>query len=175
MIKCERCQNHGKCPIETVINAEHRNIVCHSFAEVTDEGASAKTDAVAERDDVNHPSHYETGKYECIEVMCEIFGREAVKRFCLCNAFKYIWRCKKKHKTPTKCLEKSRWYINKYLELDALPKTNAELVRGMSVDELAAQLLCQYKDGSHCIHMADGEFDCVGCTKRWLESEADKI
>ena len=43
-------------------------------------------------DMVNHPPHYEVGKYECIDVMTEIFGREAVMHFCECNAFKYVWR-----------------------------------------------------------------------------------
>lgn len=39
-------------------------------------------------DCVNHPSHYETGKFECIEVMEETQGVEAVKNFCICNSFK---------------------------------------------------------------------------------------
>ena len=43
-------------------------------------------------DMINHPPHYEVGKYEAIDVMQEIFGREAVMHFCECNAFKYIWR-----------------------------------------------------------------------------------
>ena len=42
-------------------------------------------------DNVNHPSHYETGKFECIEVMLETQGIEAVKNFCICNAFKYLY------------------------------------------------------------------------------------
>ena len=29
-------------------------------------------------DNVNHPSHYETGKFECIDVMLETQGIEAV-------------------------------------------------------------------------------------------------
>ena len=43
-------------------------------------------------DNVNHPFHYETGKYECIDVMIEAIGKEAVMGFCMCNAFKYIYR-----------------------------------------------------------------------------------
>ena len=46
---------------------------------------------------VNHPKHYANGKYECIEVMRDVFGDEAVKNFCLLNAFKYIWRADKKN------------------------------------------------------------------------------
>ena len=45
---------------------------------------------------VNHPSHYATGKYECIDVMLEIFGVKAVKTFCLLNAFKYNYRSGRK-------------------------------------------------------------------------------
>ena len=68
-----------------------------------------------EEDVVNHPSHYETGKFECIEVMEEIYGREDVKAFCRCNAFKYLYRCK--HKNGNQDIDKARWYINKYLDL----------------------------------------------------------
>lgn len=48
-------------------------------------------------DNVNHPAHYETGKFECIEVMLETQGVEAVLNFCQCNAFKYLYRAKRKN------------------------------------------------------------------------------
>jgi len=48
-------------------------------------------------DYVNHPPHYATGKYESIDVMVETQGAEAVKNFCICNAFKYIYRHKNKN------------------------------------------------------------------------------
>lgn len=35
-------------------------------------------------DNVNHPAHYETGKFECIEVMKETQGVEATMDFCVC-------------------------------------------------------------------------------------------
>lgn len=35
-------------------------------------------------DNVNHPSHYETGNFECIDVMVETQGEEATKNFCVC-------------------------------------------------------------------------------------------
>ena len=69
-------------------------------------------------DNVNHPKHYESGKFECIDVMCEAIGLEDTKGFCLCNAFKYIYRCTKKHKTPTEDVKKAIWYLNKFLELE---------------------------------------------------------
>lgn len=64
-------------------------------------------------DNVNHPSHY-TGKYECIEVMKDVFGDEATDNFCLCNAFKYIWRARKKNGLED--VKKAVWYLNKYIE-----------------------------------------------------------
>lgn len=70
-----------------------------------------------ENEEVDHPTHYE-GKYECIDVMLDTMGPEDVKGFCLCNAFKYLWRCKKKHETPEEDVEKAVWYLQKYLELD---------------------------------------------------------
>lgn len=68
-------------------------------------------------DPVNHPAHYETGKYECIEVMREALGDAVVKGFCLGNAFKYIYRCMRKHCGPTEDIKKAIWYLNKYIEL----------------------------------------------------------
>ena len=68
-------------------------------------------------DNVNHPSHYETGKFECIEVMQEVFGTEAVQNFCVCNAFKYLYRHRRKNGKED--IEKAEWYIKKYLSLEA--------------------------------------------------------
>ena len=66
-------------------------------------------------DSVNHPIHYATGKYECIDVMLEIFGVEAVKTFCLLNAFKYNYRTG--NKNGLEDIKKAKWYIDKYIEL----------------------------------------------------------
>ena len=66
-------------------------------------------------DNVNHPSHYETGKFECIDVMIETQGIEATKNFCVCNAFKYIYRHNMKNGEED--LRKAKWYLDKYMEL----------------------------------------------------------
>lgn len=66
-------------------------------------------------DCVNYPPHYETGKFECIEVMEETQGVEAVKNFCICNAFKYLYR--HAHKNGLEDIKKARWYLDKYIEL----------------------------------------------------------
>lgn len=71
-------------------------------------------------DNVNHPQHYTHGKYECIEVMTDIFGPEAVKDFCICNAFKYLWR--HKYKNGVEDIKKAKWYVDKYIELSGVSK-----------------------------------------------------
>lgn len=70
------------------------------------------------KDMINHPDHYKTGKFEMIDVMEETYGIEFVKHFCLGNAFKYLYRCTKKHNTPTEDVKKAQWYLNKYIELE---------------------------------------------------------
>lgn len=66
-------------------------------------------------DNVNSPAHYVTGNYECIDIMIETQGTEAVKNFCLCNAFKYLYRHKKKNGAED--VKKAIWYLNKYVSL----------------------------------------------------------
>lgn len=67
-------------------------------------------------DPVNSPKHYTSGKVECIDAMIETFGVEAVKHFCLCNAFKYHWRHELKNGDED--IKKATWYMNKYKELE---------------------------------------------------------
>ncbi len=63
-------------------------------------------------DAVNHPSHYaDSCSLECFQVMLLIFGRDAVINFCLCNAFKYMWRYK--NKNGQEDLDKAEWYLDK--------------------------------------------------------------
>lgn len=76
------------------------------------------TESSTQTDNINHPEHYETGKYECIDVMQEAIGIEDTKGFCLCNAFKYIYRCTKKHVSPVEDVKKAIWYLNKFIELE---------------------------------------------------------
>lgn len=68
-------------------------------------------------DTVNHPQHYTSGDIECIDAMESAYGLDAVMNFCKCNAFKYIWRFDKKNNDED--IEKSKWYLNKYRELEA--------------------------------------------------------
>lgn len=67
------------------------------------------------QEEINHPDRYAGGKFECIDVMQDIFGVEAVKHFCILNAFKYLWRAEKKNGVED--IKKAVWYLNKYIEL----------------------------------------------------------
>lgn len=71
-------------------------------------------DSISE-DMVNHPSHYTSGSIECIDAMIETQGTEAVKQYCKCNAFKYLWR--HSFKNGEEDIDKAIWYLNKYVEL----------------------------------------------------------
>lgn len=65
---------------------------------------------------VNHPKHYNReGGMECIDEMILIFGEEAVRDFCKCNAWKYRYRAADKNGEED--LKKSDWYLKKYKEL----------------------------------------------------------
>lgn len=65
---------------------------------------------------VNHPSHYKNGKYEAIDIMIDVFGKDKVADFCELNAFKYLWRADNKG-TDIQDKKKAIWYLNKYIEL----------------------------------------------------------
>lgn len=59
---------------------------------------------------VNHPSHYQ-GEYECIDLMREIYGDEAVRWFCILNAYKYRFRAGKKEGNEwADDQKKAAWY-----------------------------------------------------------------
>ena len=92
-----------------------------SVRKVKNDDADIKSKSVSENidDDINHPNRYAKGKYECIDVMQEIFGVEFVKAFCKGNAFKYLWR--ESDKGGLNDIKKAQFYINKYIELSNSP------------------------------------------------------
>lgn len=64
-------------------------------------------------DPVDHPAHYETGApFECIDVLVETQGVEAVRHFCLCNAMKYLYRHRRKGGDED--VRKAIWYLEWY-------------------------------------------------------------
>lgn len=62
---------------------------------------------------VNHPAHYKKDGKECIELMREEYGDDAVYNFCICNAFKYKFRAGyKAGNSMEQDLAKALWYKN---------------------------------------------------------------
>lgn len=68
-----------------------------------------------EEERVNHPNHYTQGDIECIDAMQAAFGEQVVMHFCVCNAFKYIWR--HNNKNGMEDIAKAKWYLDKYTQL----------------------------------------------------------
>lgn len=69
-------------------------------------------------DNVNHPKHYQ-GKHECIDIMRVLFGDEAVKGFCKCNAFKYRFRAgRKEENTAEQDIQKAEWYEEYLMKME---------------------------------------------------------
>lgn len=66
-------------------------------------------------DVVERPQHYASTSIECIDAMRETQGDEAVKHFCECNAFKYLWRHNSKNGDED--VRKASWYLNKAVEI----------------------------------------------------------
>lgn len=90
------------------------------FKSINNTGTTASIGSIARKnftknyeyigDNVNHPEHYQ-GKHECIDVMRVMFGDEAVKGFCKCNAFKYRFRAgRKEENTAEQDILKAEWY-----------------------------------------------------------------
>lgn len=69
----------------------------------------------SEYDVVERPQHYASTSIECIDAMRETQGDEAVKDFCVCNAFKYLWRHNSKNGDED--VRKASWYLNKAVEI----------------------------------------------------------
>ena len=57
-------------------------------------------------------------------MIVETQGIEATQNFCLCNAFKYLYRHGKKNGVED--IQKANWYLNKYLELEDMKNVEPE-------------------------------------------------
>lgn len=83
----------------------------------------------AGKETVNHPDHYRGEKYECIDVMTEVFGVEETRAFCKLNAFKYMWRADRKG-SQEEDIAKADWYIGKYRTLGELTESKRGQICG---------------------------------------------
>ena len=68
-------------------------------------------------DNVNNPSHYNTGDIECIDGIRASMTEEAFKGYLKGNTEKYIWRYS--YKNGLEDLEKARWYLDYLIEMES--------------------------------------------------------
>ena len=67
-------------------------------------------------DDVNNPTHYNTGSIECIDAMEAMLSEEEFIGYLRGNSFKYRWSCRSKG-NAVKDLRKAQWYENRLLAI----------------------------------------------------------
>lgn len=68
------------------------------------------------KDEINHPDHYADDQFECIDVMMATQGLDATQDFCILNAFKYLYRHRKKGGIED--LKKADWYLQYAIGLE---------------------------------------------------------
>lgn len=126
------CNDHGqhcgRCPAE-----DDRNAPCEKYIDFDQakeqeldyfigryiQKDEEKVEQPQEHDVINHPNHYcRDGAMESIDEMVLLFGKEAVKHFCLCNIWKYRYRSNAKNGEED--IKKSDWYVKKFQELSEL-------------------------------------------------------
>lgn len=87
-----------------------------------------------EKEQVNHPSHYNQYPIEVIEMMVRIWGKGDAYKFCMMNAFKYRMRLGLKgSESFDQDLAKEKWYLDKAKEIGE-PKSFTFGVHYPSVD-----------------------------------------
>ena len=70
----------------------------------------------ANKDMVNHPKHYNNGKYETYDVIVDTLGKHEAMSYCQGNILKYIMRMWNKNK-PLQDAEKAEWYLKAMIKL----------------------------------------------------------
>lgn len=67
-------------------------------------------------DEVQKPAHYNSGKFETIDVIIDTLGEYEAINYCHGNVLKYVIRMWHKG-SPVKDAQKAQWYLNKMVEL----------------------------------------------------------
>lgn len=109
------------CPFEyEFLNCPEEKCTCVHGGDVTHECMACwdrEFVPAQEKEAVNHPAHYTRYKHECIDEMIAMFGVDAVKDFCRCNAYKYRYRAGAKG-DASEDLKKAEWYMDKLMQLE---------------------------------------------------------
>lgn len=114
---CDKCELCDDCKISKMcdkVNDGHPVCIMNDH-EIEELYNLAFEGVTTSYDTVTRPQHYASTSIECIDAMIETQGKEAVKAYCVCNAFKYIWRHNLKNGDED--IKKASWYLNKAVEL----------------------------------------------------------
>ena len=94
--------------LEYELNRESQELE-YDFASLSDDFLAA-----LDGDNVNSPSHYNTGNIECIEAIEEALTPEEMRGYFKGNCLKYLWR--EQYKNGTEDLEKAYWYLGRLID-----------------------------------------------------------
>ena len=67
-------------------------------------------------DNVNHPPHYNKGKFETFDIIVDTLGKYEAIGYCQGNVIKYVLRMWHKG-NPLEDAKKAKWYLEKLIEL----------------------------------------------------------
>lgn len=66
-------------------------------------------------DAVNHPSHYNQGKVECIDALeSATINKQGIEAVCVANVIKYLWRYESKNGLED--VKKAKWYLDRLIK-----------------------------------------------------------
>lgn len=86
---------------------------CDDAAEADDE-ADLNECIGQDVDVVNHPSHYNKGRIECIDAIdSATVGKTGIEAVAVANIIKYLWRYEEKGGLES--VRKAQWYLNKLI------------------------------------------------------------
>jgi hypothetical protein len=143
-VPCKRCEYGGGnesrfteqdckfCKYDSCTDWEEPCVDCatenrYEHFKLSEHYKSAEHETKEENNAVQHPAHYQ-GKYECIEEMRALFGDNAVKHFCMCNAYKYRFRAgKKQGEEYEKDIAKAEWYMGYLMEMENERRSRQEM------------------------------------------------
>lgn len=108
------CEHLRVCNSDTVTTADYEEGI-KALENAVTVSEEVEEEITADFDVVERPRHYASTSIECIDAMKETQGVEATKQFCICNAFKYLWRHNAKNGDED--IKKASWYLNKAVSL----------------------------------------------------------
>lgn len=74
------------------------------------------SDPVKPYDPVEKPKHYNSGKYETIDIIVDVLGKYEAISYCHGNVLKYTHRLWHKG-NPVQDAKKAKWYLEKMIQL----------------------------------------------------------